>query len=141
MAYNNRSHSTLGDDGRWTHRLSQSNLENYRRCPESFRQTFFGEVEDEGYTDSSALGTACHAALEFGDTLRLEGEICSAADLIDVAHHELTLMEWRSIKFTDSQVHDLAAVMIGAYAAELRDTYRPQLVEWGFDYPFHSKRS
>lgn len=139
MAYVNRSHSTLGEDGRWLHRISQSNLESYRRCPESFRQVYFGEVDDDGYTDSTALGTACHAALEYSDLERMGGTLVSAAEMTDVAFHELNQIgEWRPIKFTVGEVHSLAAKMVTAYVAELRDTYRPLRVEWGFDYPFYS---
>jgi hypothetical protein len=53
----------LGDDGLWWFR--QSWLGDYMLCPERARLTAFHEEEQEfDGTDATALGTACHNAIE-----------------------------------------------------------------------------
>lgn len=70
--------------GVWEHHIRQSDINDFRECPEKFRQTRHGEVA-KWENDSAVVGTACHLAYQS----LLEGWVDSMADAIEVALTEL----------------------------------------------------
>lgn len=127
------------EDGRWQHTFSQSLLGTFQQCPEQARQILFKEVDTSGSTDSQALGTACHAGIEYALwEQKLGNKLASVAEMVDATYAELDDMEWTYTKISRAKVYDLAALMLGAWHRDVYGTFEPAQIEHKFHLPLYS---
>ncbi len=128
--------------------LRQSDVDGYRKCPEQFRQKFFGEIEDPE-TDAALVGTAIHALIEHEGT---NGHFGTVAEMADFACNyyceEVDRFEREGIQFNQVKYPrlDRALDMVTHHAANwggsdfrfefLRLAANDELLlEWEFDVP------
>lgn len=118
--------------GRWTHVFSQTFIGNFQKCPEQARAVYFKEAKS-GATDSTALGTACHAGWEYGLYEKLDGRTASVDEMTQVVHHELDeIGEWKYTKMSRKAVYEKVPILMEAWRDELLPCIEPAEMERKF---------
>lgn len=134
------------ENGRWVHRFRQSWLSTLQMCPEQARAAYYDELPERPHTDSTALGTAVHAAIETA----LEDDL-DADDAAFVAHIELDGLgdfeagcgrfdgtpAWVETKYTVAKVYELADQAVRAWDRDIRPHVDSAQTEHTFDVPLY----
>lgn len=111
----------------------QSQLGTLLQCPEKFRVEY-GKPRDDTHTDSTALGTAVHAGIEYALAEKIEtGVVAPLYDALDVACHELDqLMPWTFTKYSEAKVNMLVGQAIDTWYRDIEASIEPLSVEHKF---------
>lgn len=104
----------------------QSWLQTFAHCPEQARD-LYGKPHSDDHTDSTALGTAVHAAIEWALTEKIEsnGYCPDVYEMQDVALHELSTMTWTYTKYRPSKVQELVAAACETWSREIEPMVDP----------------
>lgn len=138
-AYVDTTKSTKDEHtGKWTHVFSQTMLGNFQKCPEQARAVYMKEVKS-GATDSTALGTACHAGWEYALYEKRDGRTPIVDDMVDVVHHELDVIgEWRYTKMSKATVYDMVPTFMSSWARDILPLVDPVEMEKKFSVLLYS---
>lgn len=126
-------------DGRVSYEIRQSNLSSFQMCPEKARADWLDQTPST-HTDSTALGTAFHAACEFALHEQRDGaQLANIDDLIDVACNELdTIGDWTYTKMSKANVYVTALRLCEAWHEDIYGTYEPVGIEASFRHLLYS---
>lgn len=135
MSYFNQNGSSFDETtGRWTHNFSQSFIGGFQHCPESARADYFQETPKDDYTDSTALGTAGHAAFEYALHEKRAGRKVDVDDAIDIAFNELAdCGEWKYTKLSLNQINAAIPRMVGGFLLDVLPLVEPAVIEQRFN--------
>ena len=86
--------SFRGFDKKWEHHLRQSDINDFRMCPEMKRYKMNG-VEFQG-SDVALIGTSCHAGFE----VLLAGNVDTLEEAVEIAHEVLN-ESWANVQKND----------------------------------------
>lgn len=128
------------DDGRWQHTFRQSDLNNFRMCPERARLQWTDQYK-EITTDSAVIGTALHLGIEailqhHKQGLPIEpGEIEQVVmDLLDHEWNNLVRMEVSYKEAIDLSLDCLYRWINGPWSEVIRDSTDPK--QWQIEERF-----
>lgn len=137
-SYVDTTGSTNLPDGRWKHVFSQTFISNFQKCPEQARAIYFREARS-GPTDSTALGTACHAGWEYALYEKRDSAVPKLDEMIQVVHHELDeIGEWKYTKFSRATVYDMVPTLMRGWLRDIMPLVEPAEMEKKFSVPLYS---
>lgn len=120
-------------------KFHQSQLGTLLQCPEKFRVEY-GKPRDDTHTDSTALGTAVHAGIEYALAEKIAtGTSCDVDAASDVALHELDLLKpWTFTKYSEAKVEQLVGQAIDTWYRDIEASIEPLSVEHKFKKRLYS---
>lgn len=132
MTYVNKNGSQKHDNGRWEHNFSQSFIGTFQKCPEQARASYFHELP-RTETDSTALGTAVHAGIEYALYEKRDERDPDFDDARDVLVNELDQIgEWKYTKLSRENVYATAAFLLHTWFKDVLPEVEPALIEHPF---------